>query len=81
MTFSIMTFSIMTFSIMTLSTMTFSITTNKHHAQYNGRVLLCCVFYTGSHLWDCHKVAIFAECHYADCHYAECLGAVAEATT
>ncbi len=21
---------------------------------------------------ECHKLAMYAECHYAECHYAEC---------
>jgi hypothetical protein len=25
---------------------------------------------------ECHKFALYAECHYAGCHYAECRGAV-----
>jgi hypothetical protein len=25
---------------------------------------------------ECHKLALYAECHYAECRYAECRGAL-----
>ncbi len=65
---SIMTLSITTLSIMTLSIMTFSIMVK---CGYTVSFMLT-VMYS-----ECHKLALYAECHnaecrYAMCHYAEC---------
>jgi hypothetical protein len=55
----------MTFSIMTLC-----VTKINGDTEHYGRLLLCCVINP-----ECHKVALYAECHYNVCHYGECRGA------
>ncbi len=30
---------------------------------------------------ECHKLALYAECHYGECRYAECLGACLSAVS
>jgi hypothetical protein len=40
--------------------------TQHNDTQLNGRMLLCCYYA------ECHKWALYAECHYAECRYAEC---------
>jgi hypothetical protein len=67
MTISIMTFSLMTFSIAKLN---IKMRHSAYETQRKGSVVMLNVNYA-----ECHKLALFAECHYAECRHAECRGA------